>query len=164
MWSGSTSCTNFFSPTVNVGGYIQAVLDRNLAENISRVLYPNDNVSRFIVVCKYTKHQLFLCLHFTQRVSLVDSHFGLQHFSSFCTLDSPCLMQNGTGNTCSQTVRHVVNKPTLYADELNDSIWRSKWKWVCLKCCCKLWCSAWVRMLHSAFNFSSKYVWLIWSD
>ena len=32
-------------PTVNVGGYIQAVLDRNLAENISRVLYPNDNVS-----------------------------------------------------------------------------------------------------------------------
>lgn len=31
--------------TVNVGGYIEAVLDRNLAENISRVLYPNDNVS-----------------------------------------------------------------------------------------------------------------------
>lgn len=30
---------------VNVGDYIQAVLDRNLAENISRVLYPNDNVS-----------------------------------------------------------------------------------------------------------------------
>lgn len=29
---------------VNVGDYIQAVLDRNLAENISRVLYPNDNV------------------------------------------------------------------------------------------------------------------------
>lgn len=32
-------------PSVNVGGYIEAVLDRNLAENISRVLYPNDNVS-----------------------------------------------------------------------------------------------------------------------
>lgn len=31
--------------TVNVGDYIEAVLDRNLAENISRVLYPNDNVS-----------------------------------------------------------------------------------------------------------------------
>lgn len=29
--------------TVNDGDYIQAVLDRNLAENISRVLYPNDN-------------------------------------------------------------------------------------------------------------------------
>lgn len=37
-------CVFFFIPTVNVGGYIQAVLDRNLAENISRVLYPNDNV------------------------------------------------------------------------------------------------------------------------
>ncbi|PVD25614.1 hypothetical protein C0Q70_13273 [Pomacea canaliculata] len=33
---------NFFS-TVNSGDYIQAVIDRNLAENISRVLYPNDN-------------------------------------------------------------------------------------------------------------------------
>lgn len=28
---------------VNNGDYIQAVLDRNTAENISRVLYPNDN-------------------------------------------------------------------------------------------------------------------------
>uniref|UniRef100_A0A915JZI9 Alpha-1,4 glucan phosphorylase n=1 Tax=Romanomermis culicivorax TaxID=13658 RepID=A0A915JZI9_ROMCU len=27
----------------NHGDYIQAVLDRNLAENITRVLYPNDN-------------------------------------------------------------------------------------------------------------------------
>lgn len=35
----------FLCLTVNVGDYIQAVLDRNLAENISRVLYPNDNVS-----------------------------------------------------------------------------------------------------------------------
>ena len=32
-----------FSHPVNNGDYIQAVLDRNLAENISRVLYPNDN-------------------------------------------------------------------------------------------------------------------------
>ncbi len=29
--------------SVNDGDYVQAVLDRNLAENISRVLYPNDN-------------------------------------------------------------------------------------------------------------------------
>lgn len=28
---------------VNDGDYIQAVIDRNIAENISRVLYPNDN-------------------------------------------------------------------------------------------------------------------------
>ncbi|XP_037249836.1 glycogen phosphorylase, liver form-like [Falco rusticolus] len=31
------------SSPVSIGDYIQAVLDRNLAENISRVLYPNDN-------------------------------------------------------------------------------------------------------------------------
>lgn len=29
---------------VNDGDYIQAVLDRNTAENITRVLYPNDNL------------------------------------------------------------------------------------------------------------------------
>jgi len=29
---------------VNHGDYIRAVLDRNIAENISRVLYPVDNV------------------------------------------------------------------------------------------------------------------------
>lgn len=29
--------------SVNDGDYIQAVLDRNTAENITRVLYPNDN-------------------------------------------------------------------------------------------------------------------------
>ena len=33
----------FFS-SVNEGDYIKAVLDRNVAENILRVLYPNDNV------------------------------------------------------------------------------------------------------------------------
>lgn len=37
------------SSPVNVGDYIQAVLDRNLAENISRVLYPNDNVSHEVL-------------------------------------------------------------------------------------------------------------------
>lgn len=41
----STDTGSVSVPTVNVGDYIEAVLDRNLAENISRVLYPNDNVS-----------------------------------------------------------------------------------------------------------------------
>lgn len=43
---GPTPTLSLCSSPVNVGDYIQAVLDRNLAENISRVLYPNDNVSR----------------------------------------------------------------------------------------------------------------------
>lgn len=45
---------NFFP--VQGGDYIGAVLDRNNAENISRVLYPNDNVmpsySNTFTVCK----------------------------------------------------------------------------------------------------------------
>uniref|UniRef100_A0A803SKU0 Alpha-1,4 glucan phosphorylase n=1 Tax=Anolis carolinensis TaxID=28377 RepID=A0A803SKU0_ANOCA len=39
LWWAREPCNLKF----NVGDYIQAVLDRNLAENISRVLYPNDN-------------------------------------------------------------------------------------------------------------------------
>ena len=44
---------------VNNGAYIQAVLDRNLAENISRVLYPNDNV--FEGKELRLKQEYFLC-------------------------------------------------------------------------------------------------------
>uniref|UniRef100_A0A3P9H4G4 Alpha-1,4 glucan phosphorylase n=1 Tax=Oryzias latipes TaxID=8090 RepID=A0A3P9H4G4_ORYLA len=42
LWSAKAP-DDFNLQNFNVGDYIQAVLDRNLAENISRVLYPNDN-------------------------------------------------------------------------------------------------------------------------
>jgi starch phosphorylase len=42
LWSAK-SPIQFNLKFFNDGDYIQAVLDRNLAENISRVLYPNDN-------------------------------------------------------------------------------------------------------------------------
>lgn len=42
LWSARAP-NDFNLKDFNVGDYIQAVLDRNLAENISRVLYPNDN-------------------------------------------------------------------------------------------------------------------------
>ncbi|KAM8946993.1 glycogen phosphorylase, muscle form [Pelodytes ibericus] len=42
LWSAKAP-VDFNLKDFNVGGYIQAVLDRNVAENISRVLYPNDN-------------------------------------------------------------------------------------------------------------------------
>uniref|UniRef100_UPI00358E2F32 glycogen phosphorylase, muscle form n=1 Tax=Myxine glutinosa TaxID=7769 RepID=UPI00358E2F32 len=42
LWSAKAP-NDFNLKEFNVGDYIQAVLDRNLAENISRVLYPNDN-------------------------------------------------------------------------------------------------------------------------
>nr|XP_055035983.1 glycogen phosphorylase, muscle form [Misgurnus anguillicaudatus] len=43
LWSAKAPCDFNLKIVINVGDYIQAVLDRNLAENISRVLYPNDN-------------------------------------------------------------------------------------------------------------------------
>jgi len=42
LWSAKSPCT-FNLKVFNTGDYIQAVMDRNLSENISRVLYPNDN-------------------------------------------------------------------------------------------------------------------------
>ncbi|EEB13462.1 glycogen phosphorylase, putative [Pediculus humanus corporis] len=42
LWSAK-SPISFNLKFFNDGDYIQAVIDRNLAENISRVLYPNDN-------------------------------------------------------------------------------------------------------------------------
>jgi len=42
LWSAK-SPVEFNLSFFNDGDYIQAVIDRNLAENISRVLYPNDN-------------------------------------------------------------------------------------------------------------------------
>ncbi|RWS05288.1 Glycogen phosphorylase-like protein [Dinothrombium tinctorium] len=42
LWSAK-SPNHFNFRFFNDGDYIEAVLDRNLAENISRVLYPNDN-------------------------------------------------------------------------------------------------------------------------
>jgi len=44
LWSAK-SPNSFDLSYFNHGDYIKAVLDRNLAENITRVLYPNDNVS-----------------------------------------------------------------------------------------------------------------------
>ncbi|XP_041123130.1 glycogen phosphorylase, liver form-like [Polyodon spathula] len=42
LWSARAP-NDFNLRDFNVGDYIQAVLDRSVAENISRVLYPNDN-------------------------------------------------------------------------------------------------------------------------
>ncbi|KAK1787383.1 hypothetical protein P4O66_002880 [Electrophorus voltai] len=55
LWSAKAPC-EFNLKDFNVGGYIQAVLDRNLAENISRVLYPNDNVSKPVALSPVISH------------------------------------------------------------------------------------------------------------
>jgi len=58
LWSAK-SPSYFNLKMFNTGDYIQAVLDRNLAENISRVLYPNDNV--FEGKELRLKQEYFLC-------------------------------------------------------------------------------------------------------
>merc|ERR1712241_1125544 len=58
LWSAKSS-NSFNLKFFNNGAYIQAVLDRNLAENISRVLYPNDNV--FEGKELRLKQEYFLC-------------------------------------------------------------------------------------------------------
>lgn len=49
LWSAKAP-TSFDLKFFNDGDYIQAVCDRNNAENITRVLYPNDNVRFFILL------------------------------------------------------------------------------------------------------------------
>ena len=53
MATGCLIKCHSFLFSVNNGEYINAVCDRNEAENISRVLYPNDNVSQAYHCEKY---------------------------------------------------------------------------------------------------------------
>lgn len=58
LWTAKAP-TEFHLHLFNTGDYIQAVLDRDLAENISRVLYPNDN--KFEGKELRLKQEYFLC-------------------------------------------------------------------------------------------------------
>lgn len=51
-----------FCISVNDGDYIKAVLDRNVAENITRVLYPNDNVSQIDFIFDKFANRMFYLL------------------------------------------------------------------------------------------------------
>ena len=72
-----------FHTVVNSGDYIKAVLERNEMENITKVLYPNDNVSLFGFLRK--KSTVFAVLRgqgasFKARVLL-----GGCHSSRYCS-------------------------------------------------------------------------------
>ena len=58
LWSAMAPC-NFNLRFFNDGDYIEAVLEKNLAENISKVLYPNDN--NFEGKELRLKQEYFLC-------------------------------------------------------------------------------------------------------
>jgi starch phosphorylase len=67
----------FFVVTVNDGDYIQAVIDRNIAENISRVLYPNDNF--FEGKELRLKQEYFMCAATLQVKYCCGSKTGIFH-------------------------------------------------------------------------------------
>jgi len=82
LWSAK-SPSYFNLKMFNTGDYIQAVLDRNLAENISRVLYPNDNV--FEGKELRLKQEYFLCaatLHDVVR-RFKSSKFGSREVAAY---------------------------------------------------------------------------------
>ncbi|KAF2362470.1 Glycogen/starch/alpha-glucan phosphorylase [Trinorchestia longiramus] len=78
LWSAKSPC-NFNLQFFNDGDYIQAVLDRNLSENISRVLYPNDNF--FEGKELRLKQEYFMCAATLQDIirRYKSSKFGSSH-------------------------------------------------------------------------------------
>ena len=86
---------NFFA--VNDGDYIKAVLDRNLAENISRVLYPNDNVRFFLLSIDFIKYSKF-CFFFFPLILCISgngqSHFHFANNRQHNFLNSPSQYQS----------------------------------------------------------------------
>jgi len=80
LWSAKSPCT-FNLKVFNTGDYIDAVIDRNIAENISRVLYPNDNF--FEGKELRLKQEYFLCAATLQDVvrRFKHSKFGSREVS-----------------------------------------------------------------------------------
>lgn len=98
LWSAKAP-TSFNLSFFNDGDYIQAVCDRNSAENITRVLYPNDNVTEGKDL--RLKQEYFLCAATLQDIirRFKASKFG-----------------------CRQAVRHdFTNLPKKVAIQLNDT-------------------------------------------
>ena len=75
LWSAKAPIS-FDLRFFNDGDYIQAVCDRNSAENITRVLYPNDNV------CIFVHHYLSR----VKFVTLVSLSFQKNTLDYFCRI------------------------------------------------------------------------------
>lgn len=73
---------------VNVGDYIEAVLDRNLAENISRVLYPNDNVGNSLA-------SLSCCLPRYWNLAILVQHMCFKKYNQIQLCLYLCLVKMG---------------------------------------------------------------------
>ncbi|KAK6107626.1 Glycogen phosphorylase brain form [Brugia pahangi] len=98
LWSAKAE-NKFHLKFFNDGDYVQAVMDRNISENITRVLYPNDNV--FIGKELRLKQQYFLVAATLQDI--------IRRFKS-------------SKYGCRDTVRSSLdNFPDKVAIQLNDT-------------------------------------------
>ena len=79
---------NFIFTLVQKGDYISAVLDRNLTENITRVLYPNDNV-RLTVIKTRLKFRLSCSTAFLPSIAF--------HIESMQSSDLQCSANQKAG-------------------------------------------------------------------
>ncbi|VBB26234.1 unnamed protein product [Acanthocheilonema viteae] len=82
LWSAKAE-NKFHLKFFNDGDYVQAVMDRNISENITRVLYPNDNV--FIGKELRLKQQYFLVAATLQDIirRFKSSKYGLPFDKAF---------------------------------------------------------------------------------
>ena len=58
-----------FLALVNDGEYLSAVSEQSLAENVTRVLYPNDNVRNDLCYLSPSSHRRSFVVHARQRTS-----------------------------------------------------------------------------------------------
>ncbi|XP_023335716.1 glycogen phosphorylase isoform X4 [Eurytemora carolleeae] len=130
LWSAK-SPLHFNLKVFNTGDYIQAVLDRNIAENISRVLYPNDNM--FEGKELRLKQEYFLCaatLHDVVR-RFKHSKFGTKELArtDFSHMpDKVAIQLNDTHPALA-----IPELMRILVDEENLE-WAEAWD-ICVRCC-----------------------------
>ena len=137
IWSFVESIILFLF-IVNSGEYIQAVCDRTMAENISKVLYPNDNVcvhanirlSSFARKCIHregiTTHLNDACLYFYSRrlaSTAVNTSIGV-----FFTVDDQIPKRTDRGQCVCMCVGFDITAPKLLA--VRSSKFCSEHLWV----------------------------------
>ncbi|VDK54415.1 unnamed protein product [Gongylonema pulchrum] len=101
LWSAKAE-NKFRLKFFNDGDYVQAVMDRNISENITRVLYPNDNI--FIGKELRLKQQYFLVAATLQDI--------IRRFKS---------SKYGCRDTVRSNLEHFPDKVSDLVEELSSS-------------------------------------------
>ncbi|KAJ1357819.1 hypothetical protein KIN20_016065 [Parelaphostrongylus tenuis] len=127
LWSAKAE-NHFHLKFFNDGDYVQAVMDRNLAENITRVLYPNDNVIVFflfsitlIYSISNRSYRQGLDL-FSRFLSAKKLRLKQQYFLVAATLQDIIRRFKSSKYGCRDAIRNKFdNFPEKVAIQLNDS-------------------------------------------